>query len=82
MESGDQATKNLRAQLARVQEEFEAFKLKSKRDFESMHEELTRKHDREMEELRQKYEQMIREMQMNASNDKEFVQNELRKKIM
>jgi len=25
---------------------------------------------------------MIREMQMNASNDKEFVQNELRKKIL
>ena len=35
-----------------------------------------------MEALKQKYENMIREMQMNASNDKEFVQNELRKKIL
>jgi phage shock protein A len=36
MESGDQATKNLRTMLTKLQEEFEAFKTKAKRDFESM----------------------------------------------
>lgn len=82
MESGDQAMNNLRAQLTRLQEEFEAFKVKAKRDLDSMQDELRSKHEHEMDALRQKYEQMIREMQMNASNDKEFVQNELRKKIL
>lgn len=47
-----------------------------------MQEDLNAKHAREMDALKQKYEQMIREMQMNASSDKEFVQNELRKKIL
>ena len=46
-----------------------------------MKDELAEKHKREMDALRQKYEQMLNELQMNASNDKEFVQNELRKKI-
>ena len=60
MESGDQVTKNLRQQLNSLQEEFEAFKVKTRRDFDSMQESLGQK-------------AMIREMQMNASNDKEFV---------
>lgn len=47
-----------------------------------MQEDLNEKHAREIDALKQKYEQMIREMQMNASSDKEFVQNELRKKIL
>ena len=47
-----------------------------------MQEDLNEKHSREIDALKQKYEQMIREMQMNASSDKEFVQNELRKKIL
>ena len=47
-----------------------------------MQEDLNEKHAREIDTLKQKYEQMIREMQMNASSDKEFVQNELRKKIL
>jgi len=38
-----------------------------------MQDELMAKHEREMEALRQKYEQTIREMQMNASSDKEFI---------
>ena len=65
-----------------MQEEFEAFKIKAKRDFDGMQEDLNEKHAREIDALKQKYEQMIREMQMNASSDKEFVQNELRKKIL
>lgn len=47
-----------------------------------MQEDLNEKHAREIDALKQKFEQMIREMQMNASSDKEFVQNELRKKIL
>lgn len=47
-----------------------------------MQESLTQKNLKEMEQLREKYEAMIREMQMNASNDKEFVQNQLRQKIL
>ena len=47
-----------------------------------MQEDLNEKHAKEIDALKQKYEQMIREMQMNASSDKEFVQNELRKKIL
>lgn len=38
-----------------------------------MQEQLTTRHAKEMDQLREKYEAMIREMQMNASNDKEFV---------
>ena len=47
-----------------------------------MQEDLNEKNAKEIDALKQKYEQMIREMQMNASSDKEFVQNELRKKIL
>jgi len=44
MESGDQVTKNLRQQLNSLQEEFEAFKVKARRDFDSMQESLAQKH--------------------------------------
>ena len=47
-----------------------------------MKEDLTDKHAKELDALRQKYENMIKEMQRNAENDKDFVQNELRKKIL
>ena len=80
--SGDEATKNLRDQLKRIQEEYEKHCIKAKHDFDSMKDELAEKHKREMDAQRQKYEQMLNELQMNASNDKEFVQNELRKKII
>jgi hypothetical protein len=45
-----------------MQEEFEAFKIKAKRDFDGMQEDLNEKHAREIDALKQKYEQMIREM--------------------
>jgi hypothetical protein len=34
-----------------------------------------------MADLKNKYEQMLAELKNNASNDKEFMQNELRRKI-
>jgi len=36
LQSGDEATKKLREQLAAITEEFEQFKAKSKKDFEEM----------------------------------------------
>ena len=42
---------------------------------------MTEKHKREMEALKEKYEKMIQELKMNANSDKEFMQNELKRKI-
>ena len=81
MQSGDEATNNLRKQLANLQDEFDAFKVKAKNDFDGMKESLTSTHRKELADLKQKYEQMLAELKANASNDKEFMQNELRRKI-
>ena len=42
---------------------------------------MTDKHKREMEALKEKYETMIQELKNNANSDKEFMQNELKRKI-
>ena len=49
LESGDQATQNLRAAMNKLQEEFDAFKIKSKRDFENMQDDLKTKHSAELD---------------------------------
>ena len=46
-----------------------------------MQDSLNDKHKKELEALKEKYERMIAEMNRNASSDKEFMQNELKKKI-
>lgn len=81
MQSGDEATKNLRSQLKNLEEEFEAFKRKAKDEYERMETKLTEKAKRDLDEQKEKYERMIAELKRNASSDKEFLQNELRKKI-
>ena len=42
---------------------------------------MTNKHKKEIEELKDKYERTIAELKRNASSDKEFLQNELKKQI-
>jgi hypothetical protein len=42
---------------------------------------LTERNKKEVEVLTRKYEQMLDELRKQAGSDKEFVQNELRKKI-
>ena len=64
-----------------MQNEFDQFKAKSKQDFEAMQDQLNSQHKREMEALKDKYEKMISELKLNANSDKEFMQNELKKKI-
>ena len=81
MQSGDEATKNLRNQLKSLEDEFEAFKKKAKEEYERMQEQMTNKHKKEIEELKDKYERTIAELKRNASSDKEFLQNELKKQI-
>ena len=73
MQSGDEATNNLRKQLADVQAELEALKIRSKEQYEGLQAQLTAKHREEMEALKEKYERQIIELQDNASNDKEFI---------
>ncbi len=46
-----------------------------------MHESLTDKHRREIEQQKEKYERMLQELRNNASNDKEFIQMELKRRI-
>ena len=50
MQSGDEATKNLRSQLKNLEEEFEAFKRKAKDEYERMETKLTEKAKRDLEE--------------------------------
>lgn len=56
MSSGDEATNNLRKQLADLEKEFDAFKIKSKQDYESTVEQMTTAHKRELDAMRDKYE--------------------------
>lgn len=56
MQSGDEETKSLRQQLAKLQDEFEAFKVKSRKSFEHMQASLKEEHEQAMEQLRRKYE--------------------------
>ena len=81
MQSGDEATRNLRNQLKKLEEDFEAFKKKAKSDYEDMQALLNEKNKRELDALREKYERMIQELKMNANSDKEFMQSELKKQI-
>jgi hypothetical protein len=46
-----------------------------------LHESLTDKHRREIEQQKEKYERMLQELRNNASNDKEFIQMELKRRI-
>ena len=81
MQSGDEATKNLRSQLKALEEEFEAFKRKAKEEYERMESKLTEKARKDLDDQKEKYERMIAELKRNANSDKEFLQNELKKKI-
>ena len=56
-------------------------KVKAAKDFETMRNDLTVRSTQELEALRQKYEAMLEEMRRNGNADKEFVANELRKRI-
>lgn len=56
-------------------------KVKAAKDFETMRNDLTVRSKQELEALRQKYEAMLEEMRRNGNADKEFVANELRKRI-
>lgn len=47
-----------------------------------MQSELNSKAKRELESQKQKYEAMLDELRKNAAGDKEFVMNELKKKIL
>ena len=71
----------MRKQLQELQEEFQAFKEKAKKEHDEMQSGLTEKHRREMEQLKEKYERMLDELRKNASSDKEFVQMEMQKRI-
>lgn len=73
MASGDEATNNLRRQIQQLTQDFDAFKVTSKREFTEMQDQLGAKHKREMEQLKEKYEQMLQELRMNANSDKEFL---------
>ena len=46
-----------------------------------MQKDLTERNKREIEALTKKYEAMLEELRRQAGSDKEFIQNELRKKI-
>ena len=80
-QSGDDETKKLREQLKRTQDEFEAMKVKAAKDFETMRNDLAARSKQELDALRSKYEAMLEEMRINGNADKEFVANELRKRI-
>lgn len=47
-----------------------------------MQSELNQKARKELETQKQKYEQMLDDLRKNAAGDKEFVVNELKKKIL
>ncbi len=79
--SGDQITQQLRDQLRKLSEDFDLFKVKAAKDFESMQTELGAKGQKALDVQKQRYEQMIDELKKQLNGDKEFVQNELRKKI-
>lgn len=79
--SGDQNTQQLRDQLKRLQEEYEQFKVKTAKDYEAMQAELGAKSQKALDTQKQRYEQMLDELKRQLNGDKEFVQNELRKKI-
>ncbi len=79
--SGDQITQQLRDQLRKLSEDFDQFKVKAAKDFESMQMELGAKSQKALDVQKQRYEQMIDELKKQLNGDKEFVQNELRKKI-
>ena len=81
MQSGDEATKKLREQLANITDDFANFKVKAKQDFDDMQAGMSEKHTREIVNLKEKYEAMIAELKTNAKNDKEFLKMELEKKI-
>ena len=81
MQSGDEATNQLRRQLKELQEELEAYKKKAKRELDEMQASMTEKHQRELEQLKEKYERMLDELRKNASSDKQFIQMELKKRI-
>lgn len=72
---------DLREKLKRLQEEFDSFKTKSANDFKAMQTQLIDKSKKELEAQKVKYEQMLDELRRNAAGDKEFVMNELKKKI-
>lgn len=71
----------MRAEIKRLKEEFEAFRAKAARDYETMQSELNAKARKELEAQKQRYEQMLDELRKNAAGDKEFIVNELKKKI-
>jgi len=50
-------------------------------DFEKMQTDMATKAKKEIDALKAKYEAMLDELRKAAAGDKEFVQNELRKKI-
>jgi hypothetical protein len=56
-------------------------KVKAAKDFETMRNDLAARSKQELDALRSKYEAMLEEMRINGNADKEFVANELRKRI-
>ena len=77
MSSGDEAMQKLKKQLMDLGEDYDQFKVKSKREFDEMESNLTTKHKREIDALKEKYERMLAELRNNANSDKEFIQMEL-----
>jgi len=57
-------------------------KVKAARDFETMKNDLTTRSKQELDALRARYEAMLEELRRNGNADKEFVANELRKRII
>jgi hypothetical protein len=72
----------LRDKLKRLQEEFDAFKMKSAKDYETMQSQLNEKTKKELAAMKERYEAMLDELRRNAAGDKEFVMNELKKRIV
>ena len=79
--SGDQVVTELRDKLKRLQEEFDAFKKKSAQDFQAMQTQLTDAKKKELDAQKARYEAMLDELRKAAAGDKEFIVNELKRKI-
>lgn len=71
----------MREQLRQTQQELADTRSKAARDYEQLQKDLTERNKREQDALIKKYEQMLDDLRKNANSDKEFVQNELRKRI-
>lgn len=79
--SGDQVVTQLRNELARLKLEYDEFKAKSARDFEQLKADLLQKAKKEFESQKERYEQMLDELRRQAAGDKEFIVNELKRRI-